>query len=233
MFLLNTIKSRPIKPRTARSFAFVRASSYPIWGCGRKYSGLGQDPLFRFYSPNPCPLGLSVLVMEKWHHVSPIIQIVLPFTPLSNSELIKHRSESQFYSLPWTNHLTPQNFCILSHIMLIGMVSLLRVVLRIKWYIMFLHIKYLIKWYFYRVTTHIQEMLLNIDFSVSTIFSLFHQSVQKIFFANMHSKWLRRLYCGLEYSASFSRASSSAKSQKNVFFFRTCDNREQWCCTSN
>ena len=104
-----------------------------------------------------------------------------PFTPLSNSlfELIKHRFESQFYSLPWTNHLTPQNFCILSHIMLIGMVSLLRVVMRIKWCIMLLHIKCLIKWYFYRVTTHMQETLLNMDFSISAIFYLFHQSVQK------------------------------------------------------
>lgn len=146
---------------------------------GSIYSGLGQDPWFRFYSPNPCPRGLPVPVMEKWHHISPVIQIVLSFTPLSNSELIKDRFESQFYSLPWTNHLSPRNFCVLSHIMLIGMASFLRVVMRIKWCIMLLHIKYLIKWYIYRVTTHMQEMLLNMDFSISAIFYLFHQSVQK------------------------------------------------------
>ena len=48
---------------------------------------------------------------------------------------------------------------------------------------------------------------------------LFISSISsKIFLENMHSKWLKRLYCGLEYSASFSRASSSAKSRKMYFF---------------
>ena len=159
-----------------------------------------------------------------------ILKYILP--TLSNSELIKHRFESQFYSLPWTNRLTPQNFCILSHIMLIGMVWILRVVMRIKWYIMLLHIKYLIKWYFYRVTTHIQEMLLNIDF----LFQLF-----SIYFTNQSKKFSLQICilsdledCTVAWNIQLhSLEPQAVPKARRMYFFRTCDNREQWCCTSN
>lgn len=110
------------------------------------------------------------------HQLSKLSSHSLPWVTLS---WIKHGCESQLYSLPWTNLLASQNFCLLICKILLGMILLLRVFMRVKWSVKLQHIKYLVKPdIFHRLITHMQETLLNMDFSISAIFYSFHQSVQ-------------------------------------------------------